>query len=268
MFGAWRRRNRQEDGKVEVAELDGVRTLHIGSATVQSAMRLAAPYALELRYARGIMTFLLFLRQVRDVLAIGLGGGSIPKFIHHHLAHTAIRVVEISPQVIALARSHFGLPAEDARFAVIAGDGAQYLPQHPQSADVLILDVFDSAGVPPGLYAQDFFDHCAGVLRAEGVMAVNLWGSDRNFDLYFQRIAQSFAGGVLRLPTGHPGNVVVFGFRRTPDCLRWSTLRQRARTLQQDLDIEFLEFVERLRDNNPGTAHRLTLNPGILPDDD
>jgi spermidine synthase len=252
-------RSRQVTSKpgIEISETDGVRALHIDSATVQSAMRVNAPYDLELAYSRGMMTFLLFRSQVREVLVLGLGGGSIPKFIHHYLPEMRIRVVEINPQVIEIARSHFMLPPDDARLQVIEGDAAAYLRASPGSADLLILDVFDGAGIPPELYSQAFFDSSAEALTHEGLLAVNLWGSDRNFDLYLQRIELSFDHRVLVMPTGRPGNIVVFGFRRPPADLRWATLRERAKTLALDLGIEFLEFVERLRDNNPNTSNRL-----------
>lgn len=244
---------------IEISELDGVRALHIDSATVQSAMRVNAPYDLELTYSRGIMTFLLFKPDVREVLVIGLGGGSIPKFIHHYLPQMRTRVVEINPQVITIARSHFMLPPDDERLQVIEDDGAQYLQNRPASSELLILDVFDGQGVPPELYSQAFFDSCAEALKTDGMLAVNLWGSDKNFDIYLARIEQSFGQRVLVMPTGRPGNIVVFAFRRAPTDLRWTTLRELARALAEDYKIEFLEFVERLRDNNPNTSNRLIL---------
>jgi spermidine synthase len=244
---------------IEISEADGVRALHIDSSTVQSAMRVNAPYDLELTYSRGIMTFLLFRRQVCEVLVLGLGGGSIPKFIHHYLPEMRTRVVEINPQVIAIARSHFMLPPDDARLQVIEGDGAEYLRANPAKAELLILDVFDGKGIPPELYSQAFFDSSAEALATDGILAVNLWGSDKNFDIYLQRIEQSFGHRVLVMPTGRPGNIVVFGFRRPPADLRWATLRERAKALALDFRIEFLEFVERLRDNNPNTSNRLIL---------
>jgi spermidine synthase len=244
---------------VDVSESDGVRSLHLGTSTVQSSMRLSAPYDLELAYTRGIMMFLLFAPDVRKVLAIGLGGGSIPRFIHHYLPQIQTTVVDINPRVIAVARSHFMLPPDDERLRVIEADGAQYLREHPGRAGLLIIDAFDSRGVPPDLCSQDFFDSCAEAVTADGLMAINLWGSDRNYDVYLQRIEKSFAQRVLVLPTGRPGNIVVFGFRRTPADLRWASLRERAKVLQEDYPIEFLEFVERLRDNNPNTSNRLII---------
>ncbi|HQR50638.1 MAG TPA: polyamine aminopropyltransferase, partial [Methylophilaceae bacterium] len=226
-------RNVSAGDSVDVSEADGVRSLHLGSPTVQSSMRLSAPHDLELAYTRGIMTFLLFAPEVRKVLAIGLGGGSIPRFIHYYLPRLHTTVVDINPQVIAVARSHFLLPPDDERLHVIEGDGAQYLKEHPGRAELLIIDAFDSRGVPADLCSQDFFDSCAEAVTADGLMAINLWGSDRNYDVYLQRIERSFSHRVLVLPTGRPGNVVVFGFRRIPADLRWANLRERARLLQE-----------------------------------
>ena len=107
------------------------------------------------------------------------------------------------------------------------------------------------------MYNQAFFDTCEASLRLDGMMAVNLWGSDKNFDIYLQRIEQSFHDRVLVLRTGRPGNIVVFGFKRPPRDLRWSTLRVRAKTLQENHKIEFLEFVEKLKDENLSTSNRL-----------
>ena len=259
---------------VDVSEVDGVRSLYLGSETVQSSMRIKAPYDLELTYSRAMMLFLLFLNKsvakapvenksaakaYVEVLMIGLGGGSVAKYVHHYLPQIKTRVVEINEQIIRIARSHFYLPEDDERLQVIAGDGVAFLQEHMQTADVLLLDVFDSKGVPTDMYNQAFFDSCAESLKLDGMMAVNLWGSDRNFDIYLQRIEQSFSQRVLVLRTGKPGNIVVFGFKRAPADLRWASLRQRAKELEIQHKIEFLEFVEKLREHNPNTSNRLLL---------
>ncbi|MEO8418615.1 MAG: polyamine aminopropyltransferase [Methylophilaceae bacterium] len=252
-----------EDSSVDVSESDGVRSLHLGTDTIQSSMRIKTPFELELTYTRGMMAFLLFSSQVKQVLAIGLGGGSVPKYIHHYLPEITTRVVEINPQIINIARSHFHVPEDDEKLQVIEGDGIVYLQENQTSTQVLMIDAFDSKGIPSDMCTQDFFDSCAGVLTNEGMMAINLWGSDRNFDVYLQRIEQSFHQRVLMLPTGRPGNIVVFGFRRVPADLRWARLRERAKMLESNHKIEFLEFVEKLRDHNANTNNRLLLESDI-----
>lgn len=252
-------RNVGEDVSVDVSEVDGVRSLHLGSNTIQSSMRVKAPYDLELRYTRGMMCYLLFSPEARNLLLIGLGGGSIPKFVRHYLEDTRITAVEINPRVIEVARSHFWLQPDDEMLEVVEGDGAAFVRAHPGEADVLMLDAFASTGIAPELCSQDFYDECREALAPDGLMIANLWGSDKNFDVYLQRIEQSFEGRVLVMPTGWPGNILVFAFNRAPGDLRWSTLRERARALEDRYQMNFLEFIERLRDSNAHSSNRLML---------
>src|SRR4029078_7185101 len=112
---------------VVVSESGGLRSLHIGGVAGQSAMRLPDPYALALDYTRCMMAFLLFHAEPREALMIGLGGGSLAKFLHRELRQLRVRVLEIDTRVIAAARSHFHLPPDDARLSVEIGCGAEAL---------------------------------------------------------------------------------------------------------------------------------------------
>lgn len=242
---------------VDVSESDGVRSLHLGSVTIQSAMRIRDPFALELAYTRGMMCFLLFNANIKNVLAIGLGGGSLPKYIYAYCPEIFTRVIEINPRIIQIARSQFEVPDNDERLEVLEGDGLLYLAEHTGTADVLLIDAFDSNGIPPDFCSQDFFDQCATTLSSEGILAINLWGSDKKFDIYLQRIEQSFAGNVLILPTGKPGNIAVFGFKHEPADLRIASLRERAKMLEKTHKIEFLQFVEKLAEHNQSSNNRI-----------
>lgn len=245
------------DDVVDVSEQDGVRSLHLGTRTVQSAMRLNAPNGLELAYTRGMMSALLFNPEPARFLVIGLGGGSLSKFIYHQLPTAHTTSVEINPQVVAAARAYFHLPPEDARFAIEISDGGQYVAAHPGTADVLIVDGFDGVSLADSLVSQCFYDDCAAALDEQGILAVNLWGSDKNFELYQSRIETSFEGRTLCLPTEKRGNIVVFGFKKSLGDPRWADLRERAQILEQRHGLEFSVFVENLRHLNAHTKMRL-----------
>jgi len=251
--------SRLKDGipEVDVSEQDGVRSLHLGSNTVQSSMRVDAPFDLEVTYTRGMMCFLLFTKVAKTVLVIGLGGGSIPKFIHHYMPEIHTTSVELNPAVIEAARNQFFLPPNDERLEVIAADGAVYINERLETHDVIMLDAYDSKGLAEDLSSQNFYDHCHRALTADGILVVNLWGSDKNFDLYVQRMQHSFDGAVLILPTGHPGNIAVFAFKRHAGDLRLASLRERAKKLEANLKVEFSEFLKRLIDYNLHSVNRL-----------
>jgi spermidine synthase len=249
----------RDDSIVEVTETGGVRSLHLGTATIQSSMKVKAPFDLELAYTRGMMGFLLFSDKVKNVLTIGLGGGSVPKYIWQHCPEINQTIIEITPQIINIARSHFFVPDNDDRLNVTEGDGIAYLAHNPNSTDCLMIDAFDAHGIPPNFCSQDFFDSCELSLTKNGIFAINLWGSDKNFDIYLRRIEQSFdakgKSSVLMLPTGKPGNIVVFGFKQMPN-FKIASLRERAKALEANHKIEFLSFLEKLCDHNPNNKQQ------------
>ncbi|MDD2948733.1 MAG: spermidine synthase, partial [Rugosibacter sp.] len=97
---------------VDISEAAGVRYLHFGSEWVQGAMRIARPYALELDYTKEMMLPLLLRPDdwPRRVLLIGLGAASLTKFLWRYRPDAKLTVVEIDPQVEAVARQFFKLP--------------------------------------------------------------------------------------------------------------------------------------------------------------
>ncbi len=200
------------DASIEVTEARGVRTLHLGSRAIQSAMRISRPWDLELAYTRAMMGFVLFNPMPRDVLMIGLGGGSLAKFIRRHREQTRVTAVEIDPRVIAVARAHFELPPDDATLSVIETDGARYVRAHPASADVILVDGFDAGNQVAALATESFYAGCRRALRPDGILAVNLWGRDRDFASYFARLARAFDGEIGWLSVQDKTNVIVFAF--------------------------------------------------------
>ena len=254
----WRvRKPADDDETAYVSERFGVRTLHIGSDTVQSAMRLARPYDLELSYTRSMMAFLLFGARPREVVMIGLGGGSLAKFVLRHLPAARVRVVEVSPQVVAIARQYFHVPADTDTFQVIVGDGAEYVARNDVSADVLVVDGYDAHAHVEELCSDRFYAACRERLTAGGILVVNLWCGDKQFTTLLKRIEGAFPDGTFCLPAERPGNVIVFGFRDRPAPFEWKALVERAQSLERELGLEFGRFVENLRKMNQHDRERL-----------
>ncbi len=261
LLGKWRPyRLLDRETPVEVSERDGVRSLHLGSSTVQSSMRLADPVELVLSYTRAMMGFLLFAPDPRHVVMIGLGGGSIAKFIYHRLPATRLIAIEADPRVISTARAHFHVPEDDGRFRVEFGKGEQWVARRPTACDVLLVDGYDGSSQAEELSTEDFYSAARLALEPEGVLVVNLWSSDRRFDAYLQRIERSFAACVC-LPAERHGNVAVFAFCRRPRDVPWSELAARARQLQAGVGLEFPRMVEALKTMNPHSDMVLSFDP-------
>ena len=117
-----------QQSAVAVSENAGVRFLHIGGDAIQSAMRLSKPDRLELHYTRAMMGFLLFHPKPRQVLMIGLGGGSMARFLHKAFPRSRVTALDVSPEVVAAARRYFDFPAEGPRLSAVLEDGASWVP--------------------------------------------------------------------------------------------------------------------------------------------
>lgn len=245
------RRRSPDHSPVEISERNDVRFLHLGGPAVQSAMRLKEPYALDLEYTRAMMAFLLFRRNPRDIALIGLGGGSIAKYIHRHLPRSRLTALEINPEVVAAARAYFMLPPDDERLSVITGDGAAFVQENPDSQDVLLVDGFDAKRIVDALASAEFYRACKNMLRPGGVAVFNLWGSDEYYPRYFDRLSRAFGEHVLQLPAEKKGNIIVFAFRKPLPTVDFAAMRSDAQSLEAELGLEFEAFISRMRNWNP-----------------
>lgn len=180
------------------------RTLEFTRDDVQSEMLLSRPDALVLDYTRAMMGFALLQPRPRHIVMVGLGGGSLAKFCYRHFPGARITVLEVRADVIAL-RDAFHLPPDGARLRVLHVDAVDYLARHQTQADVLLVDGFDSAGLPPALSSRAFYADCRRALRPGGVMVANIFTYDPDYAGALARLREAF-GGRLGWPRGAAGN--------------------------------------------------------------
>ena len=205
-------------------------------------MRISRPWDLELAYTRAMMAYLLFHDSPDSVLMIGLGGGSLAKFIRKFRPQTQITAVDIDERIIAAARAHFELPPDDDTLQVVHGDGAAYVAGHPASTDVILLDGFDHGNQVEALATQAFYAACRRALRPQGVLVVNLWGRDTQFTEYFERLLRAFDGEVGWLSVMGKTNVVVFAFTEPGAREKLTTRAPQLAKLTQHYGLDFSGF--------------------------
>ena len=185
------------------------RTLHFSDKVIQSRMSTLSPDALDLEYTRMMMGFVLFAPAPADILMVGLGGGSLAKFCHRCLAQSRIEVVAVDPGVIAL-RDTFMVPPDGERFKVVQADAAEHLRGLREAADVLLLDGFDDAGIPPGLCSADFYADCHRALRDDGILVINFHVNHPLHHVYLERVRAAFGGAMFEVVDDDMTNSIVF----------------------------------------------------------
>lgn len=110
------------------------------------------------------------------VLIIGLGAGEVPRAFLRAYPRTHIRVVEIDPQVVAVARHHFALPM-DSQLDVVVTDGFDYLQSSQESFDLIVLDAWEPNGLPPQFRGVSFLELASKRLNPDGMLAANVIGT-------------------------------------------------------------------------------------------
>jgi spermidine synthase len=228
---------------VTFSEQGGVRYLHFGTEWVQGAMRLRKPDWIELEYAQQMMAWLLFLEPASrpdfHIAQFGLGAASLTKFCHRYCTDARVTAVELNPSVVVAARSMFGLPQDDERLRVLEMDAFDFAasPDNAASLDVLQVDLYDATARGPVLDSVGFYRACRRLLKAPGVMTINLFGDHSSFPRNIVRICEAFDDRVLVFPEVHDGNVIAIAFNGPPLSVSWDDMEARARELQKTMGL-------------------------------
>jgi spermidine synthase len=234
---------------IEISEEAGVRSLHFGSDWVQGAMRIARPFALELEYTREMMAALLLRPQAdwpRRALLIGLGAGSLAKFLWRYRPQAKLTVVEINPAVVPAARQYFKVPDDPARLRIEIGDGAQYVARNGPAFDLILVDGFDADARPGQLDTPAFYLNCKARLSDEGLLSTNLLSRRKDYRVSLERINDAFDGRALSFPSCASGNAIAFAATGETVKMTTAELKAAALALKKDTGLNLLPTLVRL----------------------
>lgn len=239
-----------------------VRNLHFGSDWIQGAMRIARPWSLELAYTREMMAGLLMRpprHWPRSALVIGLGAGSLAKFIYRYLPDCRITVVEINPQVEFIARQFFKLPDDPRRLDVVIGCGADYMLGGDRRFDLILVDGYDPDAKAGVLDTEPFYQACRTRLSDDGICSINLLGRNRGFQGSVERVKAAFDGRVAVFPSCDSGNTIAFATGGNPVDVSLDEMRARAEQLKKDTRLNLLPTISRLQLSHPLPDGRLRI---------
>lgn len=191
-----------------------------------------------------MMGFLLFQPAPRDILIVGLGGGSLSKYCYRHLPNARVTTVEINEKIIAL-RDQFAIPPDNERFLVVHADAAEYIADCRNSADVILLDGYNAEGLPRELSNQYFYNQCALALRDKGVLVANLHDADGQYHCV-ARLRKSFSNKLLKAKSERGYNQIVYALKHG-EIPEWEALRDCALKLETKHDMNFQIMVAKMQ---------------------
>jgi spermidine synthase len=215
----------------------------------QSEMRIDDPYALVNEYTRKMMGFLAFQPRPKQVLIIGLGGGSLVKYCHRHLPTTRITAVEINPDVLAL-RSQFLVPREDDRLTIIQADGADHVARmagRGEQINVILVDAYDHAGIANAVVQRSFVENAKQILGTNGVFVMNLIAESAEAKCHVQTVRQVF-GDIVVVAMQRGGNLVIFAGQTLHDPQRARMAVRNAERVEDRLGLFFPTLIQHLNE--------------------
>ena len=154
------------------------------SQTSQSCMYKNNPDKLVFNYTKLTFASLLVTDNPKNVLIIGLGGGTLSNVIHALYPAAKIHNVEIDPAVLKVARNYFNSIENDAVTSSVQ-DGRIFIKRaaiKKQKYDWIILDAFNGDYIPEHLLTKEFFEEVKSVLAEGGVIAANTFSSSKLYE--------------------------------------------------------------------------------------
>jgi len=113
--------------------------------------------------------------SAENVLIIGAGDGGVLRRVLQHKNVKRAVMVEIDGEVIRLCKEFLpdiaGAAWNDPRADVIVGDGIDYVKRAPDASfDAIVVDSTDPIGVGEVLFTDEFYENCARILTANGLI--------------------------------------------------------------------------------------------------
>ncbi|GAQ52780.1 spermidine synthase [Streptomyces acidiscabies] len=189
----------------------------------QSYVDLDEPEHLEFEYVRRLGHALDVLVEPEDVVHLGGGALTLPRYLAVTRPGCRQHVVEFDRGLLDLVVEQLPLPEGD--FSLHAADAREWLASAPDSsADVIVADVFGGSRVPAQVTSTGYVREVARVLRPDGVYLANLADSApfgflrsqlAGFAEVFEELAVVAEPAVLR--GRRFGNVVLIGSRQPLD---------------------------------------------------
>jgi predicted membrane-bound spermidine synthase len=111
---------------------------------------------------------------MRDVLVIGLAGGTIARHMLEAFPEAHVDGVEIDGEVVRVGKEYFD--DADPRITPIVMDGRIYLQATDKRYDLVMMDAYRQPYIPFHLVTVEFFEEVRAHMGDDAVLAVNVAG--------------------------------------------------------------------------------------------
>ena len=175
----------KNDTNIDIEEDDQDLTSNKGNRALfldgflHSMMNRENQSQLTLEYTKYFPIGFLLNPAAKNVLFVGGGGFSGPKYFLKTYPDVTVDVVEIDPVVIDVAEKYFDVNTTDLRMHIYNDDARNFLSRTNQDKkyDIIILDAYSRSYVPFHLMTLEFYKLLESRLTSNGIIVSNQVGS-------------------------------------------------------------------------------------------
>ncbi|KTF16966.1 spermidine synthase [Pseudoalteromonas sp. H105] len=184
----------------------------------QSCLYKSKPQQLVFNYTKLTFASLFMIDDPKNVLIIGLGGGTLSNVIHELYPDATIENVEIDPAVIKVARDYFAFVENDNVTSKVQ-DGRIFIKRaaiKKQQYDWVILDAFNGDYIPEHLLTKEFFEEIKSVLSPNGIVAANTFSSSKLYQHESATYHAVFGDFINVSTTKNSNRIILAGYKQHP----------------------------------------------------
>ena len=196
-------------GKIKVVQIGKERRLMVGGY-VQS-INGDCPGVEKRVWGKIVLLGMETCPNLKNILILGLGGGTIVSLLKKHKPKSNITAIEIDPKIIAVAKKYFSL-SEVAGLNLIEGDAYTFITKKYSCTnllrkyDLVIVDVYCGGKFPKKFWNMEFLESVKGVIGNGGCVIFNrILRMDANYEI---ELAKDYLSRFFEVVAVHKVNIV------------------------------------------------------------
>ncbi len=150
-----------------------MRLLTTGPYAAQSGVSLGQPDQLAFWYTQQLAQVVKQAERRQNILILGGGAFTLPRYLGQKYPSSKIDVVEIDPELAKIARQYFHYD-DPANVNLLFEDARTYVNRTDKQYDIVIVDVYGDAHVPFTLLTDEYGQQIARITKRDGVVAANM----------------------------------------------------------------------------------------------
>ncbi|MBT5230737.1 MAG: hypothetical protein HOM11_10750 [Methylococcales bacterium] len=199
-------------GSIEIIDIQqSLRSMHFGNSTQQATMSLENPNQLIHQYTEAMLLPLCWLTPNRTLM-LGLGGGSMAKFIHHHVPGGHLDAVELRHSVVQLAHDYFQLAEPNDSLSIHTEKAEEFISTADNKPyyDLIIVDLFlTKQNATVTIPLTQHLTKLKSMLTKTGQICINIMGHHFKYNGYQQ--LQKLFPKALYVVTADVNNFILIG---------------------------------------------------------